>query len=89
MNEPEENKAKKPWEIVGFNVLVLCAYTLLLKFVDGGIIYDCVLVGIHFLIGIILAIAQKNWGWTLAAFLVLIIGFSTCVTFLGNTLNMH
>lgn len=89
MNEQGENIPKGEWKIVGFNVLVLCVYTLLLKFVDGGIIFDCVLVGIHFLIGIILAITQRNWGWTLGAFLVLIIGFSTCVTFLGSTWNMH
>jgi hypothetical protein len=89
MSEQDENKAKTEWAVVGYNVLALCCYTLLLRFVSGGIIFDCILVGIHFLIGIIMAIIRKKWEWTLAAFLVLIIGFSTCVMFLGNTLNLH
>ena len=37
MNEQEENKTNEKWKIVGFNVLALCIYTLLLKFVEGGI----------------------------------------------------
>ena len=87
MSDQEEEKVKQTGKVVGINLLVLCAYTLLLRFVSGGIIFDCVLVGIHFLVGVIMAIIQRKWEWALSALLVLVIGFSTCVTFLGSTFN--
>jgi len=83
----EEKKPQERWKVVGYNMLGLFAYTLLFRLVDGGIIFDCFVVGVHFLVAIIMAIALKKWEWLLSAFLVLAIGFSTCVTFLGPTWN--
>jgi hypothetical protein len=84
----EEKKSSDRWKIVGYNILALVVYTLLFRLVDGGIILDCLVVGIHVLTCIILAIAVKKWEWVLSAFLVLAIGFSTCVTLLDLP-NMH
>ena len=87
----EKTIGKKPpvrWMIVGYNMLALVAYTLLCKLIDGGIVIDCLLVGIQVLLCIIFAIAVKKWEWVLSAFLVLAIGFSTCVTLLDMP-NMH
>lgn len=86
--QPEEKKASDRWKSVGYNIGVLVIYTLLLRFVDGGIFIDCLVVGMHVLGCIIAAIAMRRWEWVLSAFLVLAIGFSTCVTFL-NVPNMH
>ncbi len=91
MSEEEMNEGKKSsvkWMIVGYNILTLVVYTLLFRLVDGGIIMDCFVVGLHVLVCIIAAIAMKSWEWVLSAFLVLAIGFSTCVTFLSMG-NMH
>jgi len=86
----EEKKSKLEWKIVGYNVLALVGYTLLFRLVDGGIIFDCIVVGLHFLVAIILALTMRKWEWFMSGLLVLIIGFSTCVTLLGSTLgNMH
>jgi len=87
-SKSEENKSQNRWKVVGYNVLALVIYTCLLRFVDGGIFIDCFLVGMHVLACLICLIAIKKWEWLLSAFLVLAIGFSTCVTFL-NLGNMH
>lgn len=91
MNEKEKadpEKTPNRWRIVGYNILGLIIYTLLCRFTEGGIFLDCLLVGIHFLCCIIVAISVKKWEWVLSAFLVLAIGFSTCVTYLTMP-NMH
>jgi len=84
----EENKTQERWKLVGYNMLGLIVYTLLFRLVSGGIILDCFVVGIHFLIAVIMSIAERKWEWLLSAFLVLAIGFSTCVSFLDMP-NMH
>jgi hypothetical protein len=84
----EEKKSSDRWKIIGYNILTLVTYTLLFRFVDGGIMIDCFFVGIHVLACIALAIGMRRWEWVLSAFLVLAIGFSTCVTFLDMP-NMH
>lgn len=89
MSNEEEKKTESKWKVVGFNILGLLVYTLLCRLVDGGIVIDCALVGLHVFVALILALVLKKWEWFFGAVLVLIIGFSTCVTFLGNTLNMH
>jgi uncharacterized membrane protein HdeD (DUF308 family) len=91
MSEEENvDKKKTPnnWAIVCYNILALVFYTLLFRFIDGGIFLDCFFVGIHFLTCIVLSIVAKKWEWVLSAFLVLAIGFSTCVTYL-DVPNMH
>lgn len=84
----EEKKSSDRWKIIGYNILALVTYTLLCRSVDGGIMIDCFLVGIHVLACIIVAIGVRKWEWVLSAFLVLAIGFSSCVTFLTLP-NMH
>jgi hypothetical protein len=91
MNEEEQPviqpKPNKGIQIVGINLLILAGYTLIFKFIDGGIILDAMLLFFHVLISLIMAAAQKSWMWFLAAILVLVIGFSTCVTLLPY--NLH
>jgi hypothetical protein len=84
----EEHKAKKRWKVVGYNTLALVIYTLLFKLIEGGVFLDCFVVGIHFLACLIISIGIKKWEWLLSAFIVLAIGFSTCVTYLTMP-NMH
>ena len=86
-NVPVNNEGKRPpaMKIVGYNLLVLAAYTIICTITnkDGGAIFDMFFIGIHFFIGIILAIVNKSWIWLLSALMVLIIGFSTCVGMLS------
>lgn len=80
----EENKIKEKWKVVGYNTLALMGYTLLCRFVSGGIIFDCVLVGIHFLIAMILSISLKKLEWLFSALIIIIVGFSTCIYIVGS-----
>lgn len=84
----EEKKVSSRWKIVGYNLGALFIYTLICRFIDGGIILDAFLIGIHFTAGIIASIIVRKWEWLLSAFLILAIGFSTCVSFLDMP-NMH
>ena len=72
---------------VALNLLALAFYTIIFKFVDGGIIFDAFIIFFHVIFCIGMAIGKKSWMWVLSGVLVLAIGFSTCVM-LGNTLNM-
>jgi hypothetical protein len=84
----EEKKETSRWKAVGINLAVLVAYTLICKFTDGGVFLDAFFIAIHFTAAIITSIVVKKWEWVLSAFLVLAIGFSTCVSFLDMP-NMH
>jgi hypothetical protein len=84
----QEPKPGNRWKIVGINIAVLVFYTVLCRLIDGGIIIDALLIAIHFFAGVITSIAVRRWEWILSAFLVLVIGFSTCVNFLDMP-NMH
>jgi hypothetical protein len=88
----EENiKEKEPpniWKIAGYNLLALVGYTLVCRFIDGGMILDAFILAIHVVACIITSIAVKKWEWLLSAFVVLAIGFSTCATLLTLP-NMH
>ena len=88
MEENNQEKKAPRWKIVGINLAILLGYTVLCRFTDGGIILDAFLIGIHFTAAIISSIIVKRWEWVLSAFLVLAIGFSTCVSFLDMA-NMH
>ncbi|MEO3403148.1 hypothetical protein AAFN85_04550 [Mucilaginibacter sp. CAU 1740] len=78
-----DHKPKKPssMKIVGINMAVFAAYTILCELgaKDGAAILDMFLIGIHVLVGIVLAIVNRSWAWLLSALIVLVIGFSTCV----------
>jgi hypothetical protein len=84
----EEKKLASRWKVVGINLAVLLGYTLICRFIDGGIIIDAFFIAIHFTAGIITSIIIRKWEWVLSAFLVLAIGFSTCVSLLDMP-NMH
>jgi hypothetical protein len=84
----EEKKSSVRWKIVGSNLGILFAYTLICRFIDGGIMLDAFFIAVHFTVGIIASIIMRRWEWVLSAFLVIAIGFSTCVSFLDMP-NMH
>jgi hypothetical protein len=77
-------------KIVGYNLLAILIYSALIRLIVGGdsmgiAILSAFVVGAHFLITIIVGIAKsgKSNGraWLLAALVVALVGFSTC---LGN-----
>jgi hypothetical protein len=80
----QEYQSENKWKIVGINILILLTYTLLFRLVSDGIIFDCLFIAIHFLVALMLSLINKKWEWLLSAFVVLAIGFSTCVTFLNT-----
>ncbi|HTI57783.1 hypothetical protein [Mucilaginibacter sp.] len=91
MNEPEKNdeiKASNRWKVVGYNMLALVGYTMICRFIDGGMFLDAFFIAVHFMASIVTSIVAKRWEWVLSAFLVLAIGFSSCVTLLDLG-NMH
>lgn len=68
--------------IIGINIGVLALYTIISKATEGGVIIDAFFIAAQFFCCIIIAIAAKKWVWVMTAFLILLIGFSTCVNFL-------
>lgn len=83
-----ERKASSRWKVVGINFLALILYSLICRFIEGGIFLDAFFVGIHFTAAIITSLIVRRWEWVLSAFLVLAIGFSSCVSLLDMP-NMH
>lgn len=81
----KKSKVPESMKIVGFNLLVLAFYTVACKLSNdvGGIIIDAFIIGIHVIVCIITAIARQSWIWLLSALVILIVGFSTCISF-GN-----
>ena len=82
---PQNNEPKKKYaqiKIVGFNLLAVAFYGLLCNAVPNsdGLIYYLFLIAIHFLFCICAAIYKRNWMWVLSGIMVLVIGFSTCVS---------
>jgi len=82
-NEQPQNKSGDGMKIVGINLLILVIYLIALKFVEGGAIFDALLIAAQLFVCIILAIALRSRYWMLSGILVLVIGFSTCVTLGG------
>lgn len=75
-----EPKSKNSFGIVGYNLAVLAAYTLISRISgDGGFVIDAFFLVAHVFTCITVAVAKRSWMWVLAALLVLAIGFSTCV----------
>jgi len=65
--------------IVGYNLLGLVCYTVLMKLgASDSFILDAFILFFHVLVCIIMAISLRSWPWLLSALLVLIVGFSTC-----------
>ena len=79
-NQPPEGKPASGVKIVGINLGVFVAYTLLSMLTDGGFLFAGILMIVHVFVCIILALYYRKWSWVLGGLLVLIIGFSTCVS---------
>jgi nicotinamide riboside transporter PnuC len=83
--QPVDNKPKGNIAIVGYNILVLAFYTILFKMLanQGGLVFDALVILIHFLACVIMAISNKSWMWLLSGVLIVVIGFSTCTALIG------
>jgi hypothetical protein len=77
---PESNKQSEGMKIVGYNILALAVYSIPCLTVSGGALIEAFLLFIHVVVCIGAALGKRSWFWLLAGLLVLIIGFSTCVT---------
>ncbi|QEC79760.1 hypothetical protein [Mucilaginibacter ginsenosidivorax] len=77
---PGPNKQGEGMKIVGYNILTLAIYSIPCFTVSGGALIDAFLLLIHVVVCICAALGKRSWFWLLAGLLVLIIGFSTCVT---------
>ena len=94
--QPEEkqqetnNKLPPNMNIIAYNLLGLAFYTILFKMLanQGGIFLDAFVLAGHVLVCVIMAIANKSWYWLLSGILILVIGFSTCIMFIGLN-EMH
>lgn len=87
MTEENRNGVKKySAYVIGINIGVLALYTIISKAIDGGFIIDAFFIAVHFFSCVIIGIAVKKWMWILTAFVILLIGFSTCVNFLNMQL---
>lgn len=76
------NKAMKRMRIVGINLFILLVYTLISAATRGNAaIIDAIFIAIQVVTCLILAIALFDWIWVLSAFVVLLIGLSTCTQF--------
>src|ERR1700742_1821409 len=81
-NSPSPEKSKiSGIAIVGYNILALAFYTLLIRVEgrDGALILDAFILFIHVFLCVGMAISRKSWTWVLSGVLVLAIGFSTCI----------
>lgn len=74
---PESGNGMK---IVGYNLLVLAAYSVVCLPISGGFMLDAIALFFHVLICFGLAIDRRSWFWALGGLLVLIVGFSSCVS---------
>jgi hypothetical protein len=79
--QSHKNTENTGMKIVGINLLIMVIYTVSCKFTPdlGGMLIDAFLIVIHVVVCVIMAISSKNWVWLISAFLILAIGFSTCV----------
>jgi hypothetical protein len=78
--EIDEKKQSYNMLVVGINLAVLAVYTIISKIdKDLGPLLDAFLLAIHFIVCILWAAIASKRIWLLTAFVVLLIGFSTCV----------
>jgi lysylphosphatidylglycerol synthetase-like protein (DUF2156 family) len=79
-NSPDK-KNKIEARILGVNLLVLAAYSVLAKLSGRGLdgsITDAVFIAFHLCACLIIAAVKQSWSWVLSGLLVLAIGFATC-----------
>ena len=86
--EEQEEKPLSGMAIVGYNLLGLIAYTIILSAIGGlaiifyGLIFLC-----HFITCILFALGNKQYlFWLFSALIIVIVGFSTCSK-VGNILG--
>jgi hypothetical protein len=79
-NEEQQIPEKPQMKIVGYNLLAVLGYGIISVIPgDGiGLLFYALMIVLHFLFCLCAAIYNRNWMWVLSAFLVLIVGFSTC-----------
>jgi len=67
--------------ILGINLVILIIYTVLCKMGNSieSLSLEALIIGLQVFVCIIMAIVKRSGMWLLSGFLVLIIGFSTCV----------
>jgi len=82
MIEQQQNKKPGDLKILGINLGIFAVYSILCIYTGGGDggIAAFMFAGFHAFICVILVIVQKRWIWVLAALLILVIGFATCVS---------
>jgi len=82
MDEQQQSKRTDSFMIIGCNLLLMVAYTVLDRVSGSGGMLDCTFLLIHVVTCWVFSISRKSWAWSLAGLLVLLIGASTCVKFL-------
>jgi hypothetical protein len=73
--------------IVGINLAVLAVYTIISALIRELWVLDMFFIGLQFVTCIVMAIVKRKWSWLLSGILVLVIGFSTCVSLIN--ISMH
>lgn len=79
-NQFPDNKPPSGIKIVGLNLAIFVGYTLLSMLINGGLIFAGLLMICQVVVCSILSLYYRKWSWFLGGLLVLIIGFSTCVS---------
>jgi hypothetical protein len=79
-NQLPDNKPRSGIKIVGLNLAIFVGYTLLSMLINGGLIFAGLLMICQVIVCSILSLYYRKWSWFLGGLLVLIIGFSTCVS---------
>ncbi len=78
-----QNDNKKPFwglGILGFNVMLVITYTLLLASAGSeAMLFSAFAIPAHFIVCTTVAIIERDWNWFFAGLITLITGFSTCV----------
>ncbi|MCJ8211653.1 hypothetical protein MUY27_18185 [Mucilaginibacter sp. RS28] len=89
MTEQQPPKqASADLKILGYNLLIFAVYTIACVAAGKDNIFVGFMVAVfHFLVCVFAAIIQKKWSWLLAGFLILVIGFGTCVN--GFSISGH
>jgi hypothetical protein len=71
-------------KVVLYNLLVLLLYTVVAKATHGLFLLDAFFIVVHAVACLVIFDQQRRRVWQLSALMVVIIGFSTCSTFLTS-----